>query len=254
MSENAFKASLKQGDRALIGLWVACADAYVASIAGGAGFDWLVIDGEHAPNDLRSIVAQLLALQSSPAEAVVRPPVDEPWMLKQLLDAGARTLLVPMVDTPEQAAAVVRAVRYPPKGIRGMGAALGRVSDFGRRSDYATRADDDICLLVQAETPTAMGNLADIAAVDGVDGIFVGPADLSACMGLPLTSPEVQRTIEDGIATIRAAGKPAGILTFDHDLNRRYLDLGATFVAVGADVTALSRALDDLSARYTAPR
>lgn len=156
MSENAFKAALKQGDSALIGLWVACADAYVASIAGGAGFDWLVIDGEHAPNDLRSIVAQLLALQSSPAEAVVRPPVDEPWMLKQLLDAGARTLLVPMVDTPEQAAAVVRAVRYPPKGIRGMGAALGRVSDFGRRSDYATRADDDICLLVQAETPTAI--------------------------------------------------------------------------------------------------
>ena len=251
MSENAFKASLKQGDRALIGLWVACADAYVASIAGGAGFDWLVIDGEHAPNDLRSIVAQLLALQSSRAEAVVRPPVDEPWMLKQLLDAGARTLLVPMVDTPDQAEEVVRAVRYPPAGIRGMGAALGRASDFSRRGDYATRADDDICLIVQAETPTAMGNLANIAAVDGVDGIFIGPADLSACMGLPLTSPEVQRAIEDGIATIRAAGKPAGILTFDDELNRRYLDLGATFVAVGADVTELSRALDALAARYT---
>jgi 4-hydroxy-2-oxoheptanedioate aldolase len=232
---NGFKSALS-GDRALIGLWVATADPYVASIAGGADFDWLVIDGEHGPNDVRSILAQLMALQASASAIVVRPPIGETWMIKQLLDIGAQTLLVPMVNTREQAEALVRAVRYPPHGERGMGAAIARASNFNRIGDYAARANDNICLLVQAETRTAIANLAEIAAVEGVDG--------------QIGSEEVQQVIEDGIRTIIKAGKPAGILTFNAALNKRYIELGAKFVAVGADITEYSAALDALAATY----
>lgn len=249
-STNPFADALAAADRPLIGLWVATADPYVASIAGGAGFDWLLVDGEHAPNDLRSILGQLMALQSSPAHVIVRPPVGETWMIKQLLDIGAHTLLVPMVDTPEHAEHLVRAVRYPPHGVRGMGAALARASDFNRITDYTADANDQVCLIVQAETRTAMSNLDAIARVDGVDAVFIGPADLAADMGEPASSGAVQQVIEDGIATIRAAGKPAGILAFDPALNRRYIDLGAAFVAVGADITEYSAALDALAATY----
>jgi 4-hydroxy-2-oxoheptanedioate aldolase len=246
---NGFKSALS-GGRALIGLWVATADPYVASIAGGAGFDWLVIDSEHGPNDVRSILAQLMALQASASAIVVRPPIGETWMIKQLLDIGAQTLLVPMVNTREQAEALVRAVRYPPHGERGMGAAIARASNFNRIGDYAARANDNICLLVQAETRTAIANLAEIAAVEGVDGVFIGPADLAADMGGQVGSEEVQQVIEDGIRTIIKAGKPAGILTFNAALNKRYIELGAKFVAVGADVTEYSAALDALAAAY----
>lgn len=248
---NAFKIALRER-RPQIGLWLAMADAYAAEIAGHAGFDWLVIDGEHGPNDLRSIMAQLQALQASPAEPVVRPPVGESWVIKQLLDIGARTLLIPMVDSAEQAEELVRAVRYAPKGIRGMGAAIARASRFSTIPGYIDHASDDICLLVQVETRAAMADLERIAAVEGLDGVFIGPADLAADMGFPgnFHAPEVQAAIESGIATILNAGKPAGILTFDPALNRRYLELGATFVAVGADVTEFSGALANLRAKY----
>ncbi|MFZ2479046.1 MAG: HpcH/HpaI aldolase/citrate lyase family protein [Propioniciclava sp.] len=249
-ASNDFKAALTAGDRSLIGLWIASGDPYVASIAGSAGFDWLLIDSEHGPNDLRSILGQLMALQASASALVVRPPTGEPWILKQLLDVGAQNLLVPMVDTPDQAKQLVRAVRYPPRGIRGMGAAIARASDFGRDGGYAARADENVCLLVQAESRTALANVRHIAEVEGVDGVFIGPADLAADLGRPVASDEVQRVIEAGIASILAAGKPAGILTFDATLNQRYLDLGATFVAVGADVTEYATALDALAARY----
>jgi 4-hydroxy-2-oxoheptanedioate aldolase len=248
---NTFKAAL-QGKRPQIGLWLNMAEALPAEVAGQAGFDWLVIDAEHGPNDLRSIMAQLQALSLSPSEIVVRPPVGETWIIKQLLDVGVRTLLVPMVDSAEQAKALVEAVRYPPAGKRGMGAAVARASRFNTVADYVDTADDEICLLVQAETMAAIEDLERIAAVDGVDGIFIGPADLSADMGYRgrFEAPEVQEVIEKAIGRIIAAGKPAGILTFSETLNRRYLDLGATFVAVGADVTEFSAALRSLAARY----
>lgn len=248
---NAFKEALKS-KTPQIGLWLDMGDAYAAEIAGKAGFDWLVIDGEHGPNDLRSILAQLQALSSSSAEPVVRPPMGETWMIKQLLDIGARTLLVPMVDAAEQARALVRAVRYPPDGVRGVGAAVARASAFNTIADYAETASDEICLLVQAESRAAIADLANIAAVDGIDGVFIGPADLAADMGFlgRMDAPEVQEVIESAIATILSAGKAAGILTFSETLNRRYLDLGATFVAVGADVTEFSSVLQALATRY----
>jgi len=249
--KNTFKAALKSG-LPQIGLWLNMGEAFPAELAGHAGFDWLVIDGEHGPNDLRSITARLRALGTSPSEVVVRPPVGEPWIIKQLLDIGVRTLLVPMVDSAEQAEKLVQAVRYPPAGLRGMGAAVARASRFNAIPDYVDTADDEICLLVQAETTAAINDIERIAAVDGVDGIFIGPADLSADMGFRgrFEAAEVQEVIEKAIGRIIAAGKPAGILTFSESLNRRYLDLGATFVAVGADVTELSAALRALAARY----
>lgn len=251
MLTNPFKARLQEG-RIQIGLWLAMADPYAAALVGRAGFDWLVIDAEHAPNDLRSILAQLQALEASPSAAVVRPPMGEKWMIKQLLEIGAQTFLVPMVDTAAQAEALVRAVRYPPAGERGMGAGIARSSRFNTIADYVETADREICLLVQAESRTAMENLEAIAAVDGVDGVFIGPADLAADMGFAgqVHAPEVQAVIEDAIRRIVAAGKPAGILTFDEGLNRRYLELGATFVAVGADVTEFTAALRALAGRY----
>lgn len=248
---NGFKAALRDR-RPIIGLWVAMADAYAAELAGHAGFDWLVIDGEHGPNDLRSILAQLQALQGTPSEPVVRLPVGETWMVKQALDIGARSLLIPMVDSAEQAEALVRAVRYPPTGIRGMGAGIARASRFSTIGDYMTEARDEICLVVQAETRAAIADIERIAAVEGIDGVFIGPADLAADMGFPgnFGAPEVQAAIEQGIAAILKAGKPAGILTFDETLNHRYLELGATFVAVGADVAVFSAALRQLRGRY----
>jgi 4-hydroxy-2-oxoheptanedioate aldolase len=158
-----------------------------------------------------------------------------------------------MVDSAEQAEALVRAVRYPPNGIRGMGAAIARASRFSTIPDYVQHASDDICLLVQVETRAAMADLERIAAVEGLDGIFIGPADLAADLGFPgnFHAPEVQSVIEAGIATILGAGKPAGILTFDPALNRRYIELGAIFVAVGADVTEFSAALTNLRRKYS---
>ncbi len=251
MPANPFKLALQQR-RTQIGLWLSMADPYVASIVGGTGFDWLLIDGEHAPNDLRSILAQLQALAASPSAAVVRAPMAERWMIKQLLDIGAQTLLVPMIDSAEEAQALVSAARYPPAGRRGMGAALARASRFGADARYAQEADDGVCLLVQAESRAAMANLEAICAVNGVDGVFIGPVDLAADMGFHgrVDAPEVQAVVEDAIRRIIAAGKPAGILTFDEGLNQRYLELGATFVAVGADIRVMTNGLRALAERY----
>lgn len=249
--ENCFKTAIRQG-KPQIGLWLDMGEAIAAEIAGTAGFDWLVIDGEHGPNDLRSIIEQLRALATSLAEPVVRVPVGESWIIKQLLDAGARTLLVPMVDSAAQAKDLVAAMHYPPRGIRGMGAVVARASGFNSIEDYNQTASDGVCLLVQAETRAAIADLDNILAVDGIDGVFIGPADLAADMGYlgRIDEPEVQETIEAAIRKIVAAGKAAGILTFNETYNKRYLELGASFVAVGADVTEFSTALRALSARY----
>jgi 4-hydroxy-2-oxoheptanedioate aldolase len=250
---NAFKIALIEG-KVQIGLWLGLANAYTAEIAAGAGFDWLLIDGEHAPNDLPTMVGQLQAIAASPSRAVVRAPVGEAWIIKQLLDIGAQTILVPMVETAEQAAALVRAMKYPPQGIRGVGAALARASNFNRVPDYLTTANAQTCLLVQVETAAALRAIEEIAAVEGVDGVFIGPSDLAADMGFLGRPGErtVQDAVEDGIARIIAAGKPAGILTSDETLARRYIDLGARFVAVGTDVTLLSQATSALLARFKA--
>jgi 4-hydroxy-2-oxoheptanedioate aldolase len=250
-SENIFKANLRAG-KAQIGLWLGLANAYSAELCASAGFDWLLIDGEHAPNDLRSILGQLQAVAPYGAHPVVRPPVGETYLIKQILDIGAQTLLIPMVETSEQAAGMVAAVRYPPKGVRGVGSGLARASRFNRIPNYLQTADDQICLLVQVESRRGLDNIEAIAATDGVDGVFIGPSDLAAALG-HLGSPghaEVQAAIEQGIARILAAGKAPGALIADESLSRRYLSLGALFVAVGTDVALLVKATESLAGRF----
>jgi len=251
MPQNHFKAALQAG-RPQIGLWVGLADANAAEALAATGYDWLLIDGEHAPNDPRSVLQQLRAVAPYPVHPVVRPVVGDVALVKQYLDVGAQTLLVPMVDTAEQAAWMVRAMRYAPSGIRGMGAALARASRYNQVEGYLQQADAQMCLLVQAETTTAMHNLQAIAETDGVDGVFFGPADLSASMGYPGQSghPEVVQAMLDGIATVRAAGKAPGILMTDPLQARRYLDAGALFVAVGVDVSLLVQAARALAQQF----
>ncbi len=250
-STNSFKQALAAG-RPQIGLWLALANGYTAEIAASAGFDWLLIDGEHAPNDVRSILGQLQAVAPYAGHAVVRPVEGHVATIKQLLDIGARSLLIPMVETAEQAASLVAAVRYPPHGVRGVGSAIARVSRWNQQADYLERADESICMLLQVESRRGIEHLDAIAATDGVDGVFFGPADLAASLGhrgRPDT-PEVQRAIEDGIARVIAAGKAPGILTTDPALARRYLRLGALFVAVGVDASLLAKATRDLAASF----
>lgn len=251
---NPFKAALA-ARRPQIGLWLSMADAYLAEVSATTGFDWLLIDGEHAPNDVRSTLAQLQAVAAHPAHPVVRAVQGDAAVIKQLLDIGTQTLLVPMVDTAEQARAMVAAVRYPPHGIRGVGSAVGRASRWSARSDYLDVADAEVCLLVQAETVTALANLPEICAVDGIDGVFIGPADLAASMGHRGRPghPEVQSAIEGAMRTIVASGKAAGTLTSDPKLARRYLDLGCTFVAVGVDILMFANAARRLSAEFKSP-
>ncbi|KAF1050895.1 MAG: 4-hydroxy-2-oxo-heptane-1,7-dioate aldolase [Stenotrophomonas maltophilia] len=248
---NTFKQRLLQGP-AQIGLWLGLADAYCAELAANAGFDWLLIDGEHAPNDLRSLLGQLQAVAAYPSQPVIRPVLGDTALIKQLLDLGAQTLLVPMVESAEQARELVRAMRYPPGGVRGVGSALARASRWNAIGDYLQHADEQMCLLVQIENLEGLANLDDIAAVEGVDGVFIGPADLSASMGQRGNPghPEVQAAIENAIRRIRAAGKAPGILSADERLARRYIELGAAFVAVGVDTTVLMRGLQALAARF----
>ena len=248
---NPFKAALANGQRQ-IGFWLSMADAYLAEVSATAGFEWLLIDAEHAPNDVRSILAQLQAVAPYSSEAVVRPVNGDPALLKRLLDIGARNLLVPMIDTADQARACVAAVRYPPHGIRGVGSAVGRASRWSSRTDYLDIADSEICLLVQAETVTALDNLEAICAVEGVDGVFIGPADLAASMGHrgKPGDPEVQNAIEAAMRTIIASGKAAGTLTSDPVLALRYLELGCTFVATGVDILTFANAARKLAREF----
>ena len=251
---NPFKRALADR-RAQIGLWVSLADSYPTEICAGAGFDWLLLDGEHSPNDLRSLLQQAQTVAGYPdSHAIARVPVGHghagTTLIKQYLDLGIQTLLVPMVDTADEAKALVSAMRYPPDGIRGMGGA--RASRWGRIATYPKEANSQVCLLVQAESQEALDNLEAIAAVEGVDGIFIGPADLSASLGHvgnPM-HPEVQSAIEDAVRRINKAGKAAGILTPDEALARKYLEIGFLFVAVGLDNNLLARHTSALAARF----
>ena len=260
---NRFKQAMAQS-QAQIGLWLGLANGYSAEILAGTGYDWLLVDGEHAPNDLRSILHQLQAIASAasatsalppgaqPPHPVARVPVGDTALIKQFLDLGVQTLLVPMVDTAEQAQQLVRATRYAPEGVRGMGSALARSSRWQAYPQYVHEANQQICLLVQAETVEAMNNLDAIAATPGVDGVFIGPADLSASMGHPGNPghPEVQAAIHDGIARILRAGKAPGILATTESQARQWLAAGALFVAVGVDTMLLASAAQDLLARF----
>jgi len=251
---NSFKTALAER-RAQIGLWLSMGEPYLAEVSATAGFDWVLVDGEHAPNDVRSMLAALQAIEPYRSQAVVRAVNGDTALLKQLLDIGAKTLLIPMVDTAEQARQLVAATRYPPAGIRGVGSAVGRASRWSARSDYLDVADSETCLLVQAESVTALGNLQAICDVDGVHGVFIGPADLAASMGYRgrASDPQVQAAIEQAIRTIVASGKAAGILTVDTAQARRYLELGCTFVAVGVDVLLYAGAARRLAAEFIAP-
>lgn len=239
---NSFKHAINEGELQL-GCWLGLADPYIAEISAGAGFDWLLIDGEHAPNDLRSITAQLQVIAARDAHVVVRPPIGETWIIKQLLDAGAQSLLIPMVESAQQARDLVSAVTYPPRGVRGVGSALARASDFAAIGDYLTTARDEICLLAQVENLKGMNQLDEILAVEGLDGVFIGPSDLAADMGFigKAGQAEVKQAVLDAMQRIVAAGKAAGILTLDDELQQQCRALGASFIATEIDVTLFAR-------------
>lgn len=255
MMINPFKQKLAAG-APQIGLWVALANSYSAEICAGAGFDWLLLDGEHAPNDIRSLLAQLQAVAPYPASPVVRPVTGETHVIKQLLDIGATSLLVPMVDTAEQAAELVRATRYPPQGIRGVGSGLARAARWGRVPRYLHEANEQICLLVQVESKKGIDNLPAIAAVPGVDGVFIGPSDLAADFGHigQTTHPEVARAVDAAIVTIRKAGKAPGILATDVAVAQGYLKAGCTFVATATDVSLLARGAEQVVKTFAAAK
>ncbi len=248
---NQFKAALGAG-QTQFGLWLGLAETFTAEICAGAGFDWLLIDAEHGPNDLRSILAQLQAIAPYTSQAVVRPPQGDHVLIKQLLETGVQTLLIPMVDSAAQARGLVEAMRYPPAGIRGVGSALARASRWGRIDNYAALSDGQMCLLVQVETREGYESLDEILAVDGVDGVFFGSADLAASYGYlgQSTHPDIVAAIEDGLQRVRAAGKAGGVLCGDRALNQRYMQAGANFVAVGVDALLLSAATTALARSY----
>jgi 4-hydroxy-2-oxoheptanedioate aldolase len=248
---NTFKASLRN-QKPTFGLWLALADPYSAELCAGAGFDWLVIDQEHAPNDLRSTLGQLQAIAPYPVQAIVRPPLGEIHVIKQLLEIGAQNILVPMVESAEQAMEMVRAMRYPPAGIRGVGAAIARSSRWQAMPNYLQQANDEVCLLVQIETQAGLKNIEAIANVEGVDGLLIGPSDLAASFGLlgQSTHQTVHEAIKDAVARIRATGKAAGILGTDEQTTRDYIQFGCNFVAVGADTMLLVNAARNLARTF----
>jgi len=239
--------------RPRFGMWLASGSSYVAEICAGSGIDWVLLDQEHAPNDLRTTLEQLQALAGYPdVDVLVRPPSADPVVIKRLLDIGAQNIIVPMIDDADEAGAAVAATRYPPAGIRGVGSALARASRWNRISDYLSTADSSVSLTVQVETVAGLTHLGDIADVDGVDAVFIGPADLAASMG-KLGQPEhadVVSAIEAALATIVAHGKSAGVNAFNEKVARRYVDAGASFVLVGADVALLARGAEKLVETY----
>lgn len=251
MPLNGFKRALAAGETQ-IGLFLGLADAYAAEVVGTAGFDWLLIDGEHGPNDLRSIIAQLQALAQYPVRPVVRTVDHDVARIKQLLDGGVQTLMVPMVETAAEAEALVSAMRYPPHGIRGVGTALARAARWNGVEGYFAQADAEMCLIVQIESTAGLAGLADILKVDGVDAVFIGPSDLAASMGHLGNPghPEVKAAVADAIARIAAAGKAAGVFSADPATAAAYREIGASFLLVGVDALLLRNAAVALADRF----
>lgn len=247
---NRFKQGLREG-RPLVGLWSSLSSAAATEILADSGFDWILIDTEHAPNETPMVADQLRAASLGTASPVVRPAWNDLVILKRLLDIGAQTLLVPFVQSAEEAARAVAATRYPPRGIRGV-ATVHRANRYGRVPDYFARADDEMCVLVQLETRAAVDALEAIAGVDGVDGVFIGPSDLAASLGHAghNAHPDVRRTIEDACRRARASGTPIGILAPLAEDARAYLDMGFAYVAVGSDIVVLRQGCDALVKRF----
>ena len=243
---NAFKAAIKAG-RTQLGLWLTCANPYTAEIAATSGYDWLLIDGEHGPNDVPTILAQLQAVAAYSSHAIVRTVNKDPALIKQILDCGAQTLLVPMVDSAREARDLVSAMRYPTRGIRGVAPIAARASRWGRIADYTEVVERELCLLVQIESERGLANLDEITQVEGVDGVFIGPADLSASMGHLGNPghPQVSAAIDTAIRRIRALGKAAGIMGTEPATAKQHISSGANFVAIAVDSMLFTKAIDE---------
>jgi 4-hydroxy-2-oxoheptanedioate aldolase len=251
LPQNQFKRALAEG-RVLYGLWASMSGAYAVEVVAGAGFDWLMIDTEHSPNDLESVLTQLQIVAAYPTQAVVRVPWNDMVTIKRYLDIGAQTLLIPQINSAEEARAAVAYTRYPPQGLRGVGGTT-RATRFGRVKGYAQRAAAEICVIVQIESQQALDNLEEISAVDGVDGVFIGPADLHASLGFvgETRRPDVAPLIDDAIARISAAGKAPGIILTGSDSDvDRWVGKGLQFVAVGSDLGILARGAEALVGRF----
>jgi 4-hydroxy-2-oxoheptanedioate aldolase len=225
-----------------IGVWNCIPDTYVAEILAGSGYDWIVIDGEHAPFDFRTIITQLQVYNQFDIPILVRPHKGDENYIKQLLDAGAQSLIIPMVETAVQAIKMAQAMRYPPSGIRGVGTAMARAAQWNRVDNYFAEANKEMCIIVQVESLIGIKNLNEILAIPEIDGVFIGPADLAASMGFlgNADNLEVQKVIENAIITIRKAGKIAGIMALDKTLAEKYIGLGANMVAVAIDSLLLA--------------
>ena len=249
---NRFKRALAEG-RTQIGLWTSLGTGLAAEVLGGAGFDWLLIDTEHSPTELPMVIDQLRAMEGSGVTPIVRPAWNDPVIFKRLLDTGVQTLLVPMVQSAEEARRAVAATRYPPEGIRGI-AVVHRANRYGRVKDYHTRANAEMCVLVQLETRRALAELEQIAAVEGVDGLFIGPSDLAGDLGHLGNNrhPDAVAVFAEACARAQKAGKPIGILAPVEEDARRYLEMGFTYVAVGSDIGVLRNAVEQLRARFAA--
>ena len=250
MPRNAFKHALAAG-KPQIGLWSSLCSNVVAEVIAGCGFDWVLVDTEHSPNELPGVMSQLQAFAGGTAAPVVRPAWNDVVLIKRILDIGATSILVPFVQNADEARKAVAATRYPPAGIRGVATAT-RAGKFGRIKDYLRKANDEICVLVQVETKTALDNLESIAAVEGVDGVFIGPSDLAAALGHLGNPghPDVQAAISDAVKRLKAKGKPAGILTSVEADAKRYVAEGYQFVAVGTDMGLLARSGEALAAKF----
>jgi 4-hydroxy-2-oxoheptanedioate aldolase len=252
LPENRFKHAIREG-RQQIGLWCSLPGGFAAELLAGSGFDWLLLDTEHSPGDPLTVLEQLQAIAPYDVSPIVRPASNDTVLIKRFLDMGAQTLLVPYVQSAQEARAAVAAMHYAPQGVRGV-AGTTRATRFGRVEGYHKRASEELCLLVQVETQESLNALEDIAAVDGVDGVFVGPGDLAASLGYPgqLMHPTVVAAVEDAIKRIRACGKPAGILTPDNAFAARCIELGTVFTAVGSDLGVLARGTEKLVAQFKA--
>jgi 4-hydroxy-2-oxoheptanedioate aldolase len=253
LPQNIFKRALAAG-RPQIGLWSSLSSNYSVEVVAGAGFDWLLLDSEHSPADIENLLTQLQAAAPYPTHPVVRVPWNDMVTIKRVLDIGAQSLLVPYVSSAAEAKAAVSFTRYPPAGVRGV-AGTTRATRFGRIAQYARRAHEEICVLVQVETEQALANIEAICEIEGVDGVFIGPADLHASLGHAgeTANPKVKPLIDDAIRRIRRSGKAPGILTPNEGDARHWLECGALFVAVGSDVGILARGADALAARFKNP-
>lgn len=248
----SFRERLASSDRALIGMWACSGSTLVTEVAAGSGLDWLLIDMEHSTNTLESVLLQLQTVAAYPITPLVRVPSNDTVAIKQILDLGAQNLIVPMVSSADEARAAVAATRYPPAGVRGVGSALARSARWNRVDGYLQESAQHTSLTVQIETAAGVDAAAEIAAVDGIDAVFVGPSDLSASMGLlgQQTHPDVVAAVEKVFTAVKAAGKPVGVNAFDPAAADAYVAGGADFVAVGADVALLARASEALAARF----